>query len=573
MAQLSGIEEASASEVADSNEYTCLKENYEFVKNFLTNLKSRDKTNMTLQSKDIIKSLNDELRKYVSNEIDDEENIVGGAVGSRNKETENNNNWSSDDRKETGTRPKVRTNSKCKSREQVYKNIKKERENNSDTADQSQGEYNVKNQKKNRKHKSDINRSKADESSIEYSSSAESSSRGRNRKRRRRLFKSTDKELENESSVIRKLTKKLDMRAMPPMRKYNENSGVELEQYLITFEDYCKDKFKGKKYLWLNELEDHLAGKTLEGFQSIRDFEDDYDDAKAKFIQWHTDENEKWKKKARSKFTSVRPRRGESLHMYCTRIEALFKRAYPKHDIEYSTTLIEQCKNSVNSEFRAIIKDQILETKLKKKKVKWSTIKKCARIYDVDLHDTLSSGQEESKEIVINLNKSNVEEYESDGKEGNNRCNKTRVIERSSRKFNPQQNRYNVSEHPKNRFQRNYQPAQQRFQKPPPIINTNTCSYCKRFGHSQENCRLKLKACFICGRTNHYYKDCFFNKNNVNKAPNNNRQFVPRYRSMSPKQNQRGNVPNNRNQSVHTPNYRNTNENGQNQNKNTSNLN
>ena len=37
---------------------------------------------------------------------------------------------------------------------------------------------------------------------------------------------------------------------------------------------------------------------------------------------------------------------------------------------------------------------------------------------------------------------------------------------------------------------------------------SNPCNHCQRFGHNEENCRIRLKQCIICGGADHRRTDC-----------------------------------------------------------------
>lgn len=64
------------------------------------------------------------------------------------------------------------------------------------------------------------------------------------------------------------------------------------------------------------------------------------------------------------------------------------------------------------------------------------------------------------------------------------------------------------------------------------------CDICKRFGHLEEYCRVKLRACFICGSPQHFIKDCPRNYNNkmfINRdSIQNQRPNFNQYKSVSP---------------------------------------
>ena len=74
-----------------------------------------------------------------------------------------------------------------------------------------------------------------------------------------------------------------------------------------------------------------------------------------------------------------------------------------------------------------------------------------------------------------------------------------------------------------------------RFQAHPPITNAMRCVICHRFGHLKNNCRTRLRACFLCGDRNHFIRECPRKNEGFYSL---NRPSRQRFRSVSP---QRGN--------------------------------
>lgn len=141
--------------------------------------------------------------------------------------------------------------------------------------------------------------------------------------------------------------KRLDNRSIPKQEPFHDEAGQDLNRYLVRFEEYCTNTFKGNRYLWIVELERNLQGRVLEGFRSLRDYEDDYEDVKSKLLTWYTNNKELRRKKAKKRFQNARPKPKESMYLFSTRLEGLYKLAFPKHDITQSKTLLNQFKKVV----------------------------------------------------------------------------------------------------------------------------------------------------------------------------------------------------------------------------------
>ena len=174
-----------------------------------------------------------------------------------------------------------------------------------------------------------------------------------------------------ENELIRILIKQLDTRKFPKLDAFDENKGVDIESYLDKFEEYCKEMFKGKNYLWINELAEHLNGQTLQGFLSLKEFDDSYEDMKRKLIRWYNDNGKERKRKARKKFENAQMKANESTNMYGTRLLTLYKNAYPEREHKHSKTLAKQFKSTVPKQLKRIIDSQILNYRLMNKNLSW----------------------------------------------------------------------------------------------------------------------------------------------------------------------------------------------------------
>ena len=218
----------------------------------------------------------------------------------------------------------------------------------------------------------------------------------------------SEREDMRDTRYLAKILKKLDMRPVPQFDHFDEDSGQNLRSYLQKFETYCKENFKGKSYLWTSELERHLKGQTLRNFKLLRDFDDEYEDVKVKLMRWYKDEKGIRKANAKRKFENAKPVANESFFTYSSRLEKLYKQAYPKHDVERSSTLIQTFKRGVSKQLRNILNKEIRELRIANKKLTWNRIQMCTRFFDLQLLEKEKSDYETEnvEEIAINLNNS-----------------------------------------------------------------------------------------------------------------------------------------------------------------------
>ena len=353
-------------ETEEDEEAKSLAQHWLFVKRFLNEVKNRGEEGLSEASAKIINEVNEEIGKYKTKE----KHLI------KDKEIKNEDSLSNSD----GTKSEIsaltgeseQRLTKTKKRLCKRKHRKEQRKESSSDSDSYKSLDMQRQQKQRQKTKS-------------YSSSSETG---------------------NEKVSIKKMLKCLDMRKVPQLEMFDDTSGLELKRYLEKFEEYCKQNFRGKRYLWISEMERKFTGKTLEAFKSLRQFENDYDDMKDKMLNWYKEESALRKATARKKFDKAKIKPNESTYTFSSRLENLFKVAYPKHDVSRSEILLYKYKASVPKQMNELISSQILQHKLQDRKIRWDKVQKCARLFDVERNlernKTESSEEKDNRTIVIN---------------------------------------------------------------------------------------------------------------------------------------------------------------------------
>lgn len=304
----------------------------------------------------------------------------------------------------------------------------------------------------------------------------------------------------DENNILTKLIMKMDNRKIPELEKFDEDMNMELCEYLDMFEEHYSENFRGGKHFWLNELKKYLSGSLLESYTSIRQTENKYGKVKIKLIQWYEDEKESRKKKSKRKYENVQMRAGESLLMYSNRLLSLFKKAYPRKSHETSNKLIDKFQQTVPRNVKHKLENQILHYKLHNKRLTFKKLQKFAGI--LDLNSNPVSDEESDNRDIVKINLSRPDYVKKSWQNNNNWENKRPVYTT---------NNFNVSG------------------KIPSVGNENnykTCDYCKRFGHTYEKCRKRLRLCFKCGKPGHFSTNCWFNKNQNEQRSNVRQQSV-----------------------------------------------
>ncbi len=303
------------------------------------------------------------------------------------------------------------------------------------------------------------------------------------------------------------ILEKLDNRKVPDIEVFSEESGLSLRKYLQKFEDYCIQNFKGSRDSWIGELERHLQDRALKAFRSLHDVSDTYDSIKEKLCDWFHDLRDVRKEEHKSLFKKARPDTAESMYLYSTRLERLYKRAYPKRNTTTSRELREKFATSAPKRFRKILQSQIMTCKIKEEPVQWKMLQKCARHFDIEQERKRNRDESSSEcEMTVNLcggKRMKDATMQHDAASSSQPVNVTGAcelspFERSGRRA------------PEHQHTQRQEEARWYAHVNPPVSagNNEACAFCGRMGHTSNECRSRLKQCFVCGSANHFLRDC-----------------------------------------------------------------
>ena len=334
--------------------------------------------------------------------------------------------------------------------------------------------------------------------------------------RNSRRSSSSESEYTNRNREPRRL---LDLRQVPKLECFNEDSGQDLDKYLDRFETYCRNNYRGGNEFWLGLLEDHLNGKILKTFKLWQNNGMNYYEMKDKLLKWYKDNSELREKKYKTKFKEAQLKPNEGLYNFSIRLETLFRKAYPYKDVARSKKLIEQFKRVIPKKERDYLSIQEMPYKVNNQKPTWDFVQKCVKIRDLDeeLGQESESGNEfrqnKREEIVINMGRRN------------------RSPENTGKGFGPQGK-----------------------QDP----SSNVCFVCKKKGHFAWECRWCLGLCILCGEKGHYVRNCpkktrNFSTDSRIRRRSNSRERGPTYPSASNQLNYRRSTSSSRFSRNHHP--------------------
>ena len=357
---------------------------------------------------------------------------------------------------------------------------------------------------------SDSGSSRSDSDGNSFSSGSSQSSvnfsEGDNRTRR-------DGRDESVIEILRNFKFSKEIVAPPP---FELDSSTSFREFLKSFEKYFSHKFHGNEKEKSRQLGKFLRGRVKEAYNAIGGDNLKYRDLKPSMLEWYDSEKGSSRNRRRVEFDTCGILNGESVSIYCLRLERLARKAFPDARRERERNMYNKARETFPSALvEKIDNAQGLADAFGGSRLNWRNIKKLAENFDRAIREkssnqrrALSSGEIDAQLYVSEYCSGQKDDvarkwtsYESEGL-----SRKTRPFERKQYPVS----KGNIGKGARAKTENTWSPtcaSRVSFNK-----QTNVCAWCSKQGHTEQKCWRKNNACLLCGSKHHYLKECIENR-------------------------------------------------------------
>lgn len=287
--------------------------------------------------------------------------------------------------------------------------------------------------------------------------------------------------LPNQNQGLSSMVQMLGRHSCPKPEVYSLESGRSFSRFLQSFEAYCEGKYSSAhKDLWTSELGRFLDGEIKQVYDACGGPEKKYRKMKNHLESWHSGAKERITSSRRSQYRSAKILPNEKLLIFATRLENLYKMAYPNRALD-GKDLKRQLVSAIPvSAAETLERDLALVRATTGRQNTWGDVLRLLEIQD----ESSRRGSATPQFTVPSPSQTWA---------GAVHKNLAMRVETGTK--------------PKQK----YQPPREKSKSPQRYFSSpgrRQCNWCKRLGHEYKNCRRRLNQCLRCGSDEHRISDC-----------------------------------------------------------------
>ena len=293
-----------------------------------------------------------------------------------------------------------------------------------------------------------------------------------------------------------------------------EVRGVQsFDSFLNEFEGYARDKVGNDPNRWLVELRAHLKSDVQRVYDKCYKQGAKYDQVVGRLREWVTHQKSETLEEKRGQFYNAVIRSDETLSDYAMRLETLFGDAFPE-SAGPDATLWRRFMHSIPRAKRDRIKLRLGIQRLdegRRGEPEWRDL---LRVLLDDTLEVRTQCEERDREgtkedpiqvwTVPGMDYRDESESERDYYQDHRKVDRDRNQEwtKIDSRRRHRENRDRV------RAERQTRPGGDRREVQSSVAGRMRCFYCRRRGHTREECRRFLGACLLCGSRDHWVTRC-----------------------------------------------------------------
>lgn len=291
---------------------------------------------------------------------------------------------------------------------------------------------------------------------------------------------------------------------------YSPESGVSFRRFLRDYERYFDAKFNGTSRDKSRHLCNFLAGSLRRAYDAVGGQYLKYRVLKAELLDVYNAERVSTEELKYEEFQRAKPHAGESLLVYCLRLEQIASRAFPGAAREQDRQLIRHFKQTVSRSFLSKLEGlQSTLALIGERKISWAQIKQLAESSDRCARESGSRGRldrSSGPEAEVWYSRgSAVEGFTEQGAAAATPANRSGADQTSTSysRYSPANSAKNPE--PYSSVQNKYSRfnSSRRFDR-----SSLWCSWCGRKNHVIAKCWEKNGCCLGCGDPTHTSLSC-----------------------------------------------------------------